>query len=100
MIYELNVGTRGGLWLWPYVAYEWVRSEYDTRVRVASSSGAFYSRPTSSAHLLRFGLLLPLMFHLTESWAIGAGPRVYYDYAIRGYSTFGIGLASQLVGSF
>jgi hypothetical protein len=42
-----------------------------------------------------------LMFHLSDSWAVGAGPRAEYNFATgAGLDRFNVGLASQLIGSF
>jgi hypothetical protein len=101
LIYELGLGAHLGLWFWPYIGYAWRRSEISAEPAFCPSGfgGSLCPQHGRSTHdVLRFGLLLPLMFHVTESWAIGVGPRFEYDFT--GESVFTTGLASQLSGSF
>jgi hypothetical protein len=111
MIYEIVLGERTGLWLWPYFGYLWQNSEF--RVRAPScgptitSQGqvcSVFSHPLAKGerteHLFRFGLLLPVMFHLTEHWGLGAGPRAEFGYALSGNTVTNMGFSSQLLGSF
>jgi hypothetical protein len=100
LIYELGLGDRLGLWFWPYLGYAWRQSEISDPPIYCPSDRLSYcpAQRRTTHHVFRFGLLLPLMFHLTESWAIGVGPRFEYDYA-SGH-VFTTGIASQLSGSF
>jgi hypothetical protein len=107
LIYEIGLGPRLGLWAWPYVGYAWQHSQFPRQQSSCASlpaelrSFCLTSSPRQqSDHVFRFGLLLPLMFHLTQSWAIGAGPRFEVDVAVSSTETLSYGLASQLIGSF
>lgn len=108
LIYELGLGERTGLWFWPYLGYAW--RQIETEVPLPSFCGAQdnviecpFRGPQEQKRIdrvFRLGMLLPVMFHLAESWAIGIGPRFEYDYGTASKHDFATGIASQLAGSF
>jgi hypothetical protein len=106
MIRDIQLGERTSLWLWPYAAVAWTRSHFShqpTQVCPVQAPAYLCHELDSSDRsrlLLRFGVELPLMFQLTKSWGVGAGPYFEYAYGVWGADIEELGLSSHLVGSF
>lgn len=100
-IYEIPVGSDAGLWVWPSLGYIWARSRYDLPGAPSDSYGEWSYDTEFRSNALVFGLALPLMFHLTNSLGIGAGPDLaYWMRSSNGGAFTRLTLGTFLVGSF
>ena len=96
---EAVVSGRFGLFLLPYFGYarRWREAEHDFQAWAGSATEPYESRQTDNR--LQFGLSIPLVFHVSESVAIGFGPNllielIYLDQ--KGVPAYDFGLGPPL----
>ncbi|MFT3926398.1 MAG: hypothetical protein QM778_27890 [Myxococcales bacterium] len=95
-IYEARVGANVGLWLWPALGVAWVHNNYHVPYDYDSYSS---TQTDFRSTALSFGIAMPLVVHLTESWGLGAGPNFTYWWGTDP-NLSRVALSSFLIGSF